>query len=135
MSIPQKSINTEQRAAPRYKINLERSILVTAINHQESGEEVYYVLQALLLDVSLSGLALIVSSTDAVELRQMGDALIMQMLLPLPVKSIELEVEVVRYKLLEDNEDFLIGAHITDMSGSDRIIFMEFIRERESFIQ
>jgi hypothetical protein len=55
-----------------------------------------------------------------------------RLLLPLPVKAIELEVSPVRYQPLGEAEKVLMGAFITDMKGSDRVIFMEFINDYET---
>jgi c-di-GMP-binding flagellar brake protein YcgR len=132
MSVSEKSIYREQRAAVRHKITLNRSVLVTATGNSANSEESYYALQAQLLDVSLSGLALVISAADAQRLQQLGEDLMIHLLLPLPVKAIELEVSPVRYQTFGEAEKVLMGVYITDMKGSDRVIFMEFINDYET---
>lgn len=126
-------VTEERRAAPRYKIELKSSVLITIISNSATDKESYFVLQAQLLDVSISGLALIISSADMIELRELGNDSMMRLLLPLPKKAIELEAIPVRYQQLDKNKDdkILLGAQITDMNSFDRILFMEFIREGE----
>jgi hypothetical protein len=126
-------INQEQRAAPRYAINLKSSVLITAIRNSADDKKSYLVLQGHLRDVSMTGLALIISYDDMRELEMFGDDLIMHLLLPLPVEAIELEAAPVRYQRLDESEKgkVLVGAQITNMKGRDRILFMDFIREGE----
>jgi hypothetical protein len=64
----------------------------------------------------------------------LGKDSVMRLLLPLPKKAIELEAVPVRYQQLDKKEadKVLIGALIRDMNGSDRILFMQFIREGEA---
>ncbi len=126
-------VKEERRAAPRYKIELKSSVLITIISNSATDKESYFVLQAQLLDVSISGLGLIISVANMRELKKLGNDSMMRLLLPLPKKAIELEAIPVRYQQLDKNKDdkILLGAQITDMNSSDRILFMEFIREGE----
>ncbi len=123
-----------RHVAPRHKINLKEPVIITAIGKSIPDQEDYHVLQGRTLDISVSGLALIISSDTRQELKKLGDEWVMHLLLPLPAKSIELEVTPVRYQELSNSEtgDVLVGTHITDMKGQDRIIFMEFINQFES---
>ena len=127
------SVDQERKAAPRHRTNLKSSVLITAIRNSAEGKESYLVLQAQLLDVSLTGLALIVSDDDMRELEMFGNDYLMRLLLPLPVEAIELEAIPARYQQLDETEKskFLIGTHITNMKGRDRILFMDFIHESE----
>jgi hypothetical protein len=124
----------ERRAAPRYKIELHSSVLITAFGSSADDKESCLVLQGQMLDVSISGLGLIVSNADIKELIKLGKDSVMRLLLPLPKKAIELEAVPVRYQQLDkkDADKVLIGALIRDMNGSDRILFMQFIREGEA---
>ena len=127
-------VNFERRIAPRYKIELHSSVLITAIGSSADDKEPCLVFQAQMLDISISGLGLIVSNADMKELIKLGKDSVMRLLLPLPKKAIELEAVPTRYQQLDKNdaEKVLIGAQITDMNGSDRILFMQFIREGEA---
>ena len=124
----------DRRIASRYKINLKSSVLITAIQNSADEEEIYLILQGQLRDVSMTGLALIISYDDMQELTIFGEDSLLRLLLPLPVQAIELEAFPVRYQWLDEsqNGEVLIGAQITNMNGRDRILFMEFIRENEA---
>ena len=128
------NINEERRGAPRYKINLNSSVLITAIRNSGDDKESYLVLQGQLRDVSMTGLALIISYDDMCELEMFGDDLVMRLLLPLPVKAIELETKPVRYQRLDESETgkVLVGTHIINMDGCERILFMDFIHQGEA---
>ena len=91
-------------------------------------------MQGQLLDVSVSGLALIISNDDMLKLNELGDELKLRLLLPLPAQAIELEAVPVRYQKLNEGKagKILLGAQITDMSGRDRILFMDFIHQYEN---
>lgn len=53
-------------------------------------------------------------------------------MLPLPSQAIELVATPARFQKLDANSDkWLLGAHITDMSGRDRVAFMDFIHKHE----
>lgn len=125
----------ERCIAPRHKVNLRASVLITAIAWDITGEraeERYLALQGQLLDVSRSGLALIISSADYRELEALGKEAVLQLMLPLPAQAVELEASPVRFERLNQGERVLLGAHITKMRGRDRILFMEFINQYES---
>ena len=117
----------EKRQSPRYRIDLRSSVLVTAVKIADEAE--YVVLQGQLLDVSLSGLALVVSEEDIAELNKLGADIRLQLLLPLPGEAIAVEAMPMRYQKLAATEksQVLIGAQITNMSGRDRIVFINFI--------
>ena len=121
-----------KQIAPRHQVNLRSSVLITALAADESED--YYVLQGQLLDVSVSGLALIISNDDMLKLNELGDELKLRLLLPLPAQAIELEAVPVRYQKLNEGKagKILLGAQITDMSGRDRILFMDFIHQYEN---
>lgn len=132
--ISEASAAAERRAAPRHKVNLRASVIITAVTmNTQAGEsedaESYFVLQGQLLDVSKTGLALIVSRSDARELKRLGDDIVFRLLLPLPVEAIELEAAPVRYRQMDGTDRILVGAVITNMNGRDRILFMDFTEQ------
>lgn len=87
-----------------------------------------------MLDVSVSGLPLLISDGDAREIDSLGTDLSIRLLLPLPEKAIELEVTPVRYKQSDENKNskVLMGTHIINMHARDRILFMNFINDYET---
>jgi hypothetical protein len=128
-----KNWNEERRSAPRHKIGSESSILITAVGDSAGNKESCFVLQGRLRDVSLSGVAIIISFKDMIELKSLGNDLTLHLLLPLSVKAIELDATPVRYEPLDGKGAgrILVGARITNMKGRDRILFMEFINRLE----
>jgi hypothetical protein len=119
----------ERRAAPRHKNEFKSSVQITAISNAAEVKEPLFVLQGQLLNVSLSGLAMTISLNNAGELKLLEEDLTLHLLLSLPVKAIELDATVVRYKPLvgSKTEQVLVGAHITNIKERDRRLFMEFI--------
>jgi hypothetical protein len=124
----------EKRVAPRYAVNLDASVLITAFRGDAENKESYLFLHGQLLDVSRSGLALYISEDDMQELNALGTGLMMRLLLPLPAKAVELEVELVRYRQIDEGEQgkVLVGTRITNMNTRDRILFMNFINDYET---
>ena len=133
------NFNEERRVAARHKVNLKASVIITAVGRaakagkqeeeDDDDAESYLILQGQLLDVSRTGLALIISNADARELGKLADDLVFRLLLPLPAQAIELEAVPVRRQRLETSKTgrILVGASITNMSGRDRVLFMDFI--------
>jgi hypothetical protein len=122
----------ERRYAPRYAVDFNAPVLVSAVKEDGSGGEQLFPLRAVLHDVSDSGLALTVSRSDMAGLGRFGLDFRMRLLLPLPDGPLELEAEPVRFQRLREGDsagDFRVGAHITDMSGRDRARYMAFIAE------
>ena len=131
---PQVAVQTagtvaERRAAPRYKVRLETRALMIAEREAEGGEGDVLPLSGYTRDISESGLALIIESEDMDALSSFGEGYTLRLVLTLPSGPIQLTVTPVRYQRAGETMDagFLIGAQITDMSGRDRVMFMEFI--------
>ena len=119
----------ERRQTPRHKNELKSLIQITAISNSAEVKEPLFVLQGQLLDVSLSGLAMTISLNNVGELKLLEEDLSVHLLLSLPVKAIELDATVVRYRSLVGSRtvQILVGARITNMKERDRRLFMEFI--------
>lgn len=125
----------ERRAASRHKVNLDASVIITAVKPAAGdASESYHILQAQLLDVSRTGLGLIISNSDIQQLKAFGDDLTFRLLLPLPAEAIELEAVPVRYERLNETETrrIVVGANVTNMKGRDRVLFMDFINRFEN---
>lgn len=120
----------ERRIAPRYKVRLETRVLIIAEQEAEGGQGEVLPLAGYTRDISESGIALVISGEDMAALSELGDGYTLRLVLTLPAGPVQLTVTPVRYQRLGETEgaDFLIGAQVTDMSGRDRVLFMEFIR-------
>jgi PilZ domain len=79
------------------------------------------------LDVSTTGLALIVPAIRIGEHYLAGTDRKLYLKLELPTGSIEMKVSPVRYEGLEDESGYLIGARISEMSDADRVSFEKYV--------
>jgi len=79
------------------------------------------------LDVSTTGLALIVPAIRIGEHYLAGSDRKLYIKLELPSGPVEIKVTTVRYESLEDESGYLIGARILEMSDSDHTAFDKYI--------
>jgi len=79
------------------------------------------------LDVSVTGLALIVPAIRIGEHYLAGADRKLHVKLELPTGPIEMKVATVRYESLEDDTGYLIGAQIVEISDSDRASFQKYV--------
>jgi hypothetical protein len=84
------------------------------------------------LDISSTGLALIVPAIRIGEHYLAGDERRLYVKLELPSGPVEMKVVTVRYENLEDGSGYLIGARILEMSDADRASFEDFTRSAVS---
>ena len=79
------------------------------------------------LDISSTGLALIVPAIRVGEHYLAGADRKLHVKLQLPSGPVEMKVATVRYESLEDDSGYLIGARILEMSDADRMSFEKYI--------
>jgi len=79
------------------------------------------------LDVSSTGVALIVPAIRIGEHYLAGSERRLYIKLELPSGAVEMKVVAVRYESLEDESGYLIGARIVEMSDSDRASFEKYV--------
>ena len=79
------------------------------------------------LDVSATGLALVVPAIRIGEHYLAGSERRLHIKLELPSGPVELKVVAVRYESLEDESGYLIGARIVEMSNPDRASFEKYV--------
>src|SRR5829696_4339496 len=79
------------------------------------------------LDVSITGLALVVPAIRIGEHYLAGADRELQVKLELPSGPVEMKVVTVRYENLEDGSGYLIGARILEMSDADRTSFEKYL--------
>ena len=79
------------------------------------------------LDVSATGLALIVPAIRIGEHYLAGADRKLHVKLELPSGPVEMKVATVRYESLEDESGYLIGARILEMSDTDRASFEKYV--------
>ena len=81
------------------------------------------------LDVSTTGLALIVPAIRIGEHYLAGADRKLHVKLDLPTGPVEMKVAAVRYEGLEDDTGYLIGARILEISDADRVSFEKYVGE------
>jgi len=79
------------------------------------------------LDVSVTGLALVVPAIRIGEHYLAGADRTLHIKLELPSGPIEMTVATVRYESLEDESGYLIGARILEMSDTDKESFEKYV--------
>jgi hypothetical protein len=82
-------------------------------------------------DLSTDGLALIVPSIPLDEDDLTSDARRLRIILALPTANIEMRVTVMRHERLDESETeigYLIAVSISEMSESDRGLYLEYLR-------
>jgi hypothetical protein len=79
------------------------------------------------LDVSMTGLALIVPAIRIGEHYLAGAERKLHLKLELPGGPVEMKVASARYESLEDDTGYLIGARIIEMSDEDRAEFQKYV--------
>ena len=84
------------------------------------------------LDVSTTGIALVVPAIRIGEHYLAGNERRLHIRLELPNGPVEMKVATVRYESLEDESGYLIGARIIEMSDSDRASFEKYVSSREA---
>jgi hypothetical protein len=79
------------------------------------------------LDVSTTGLALVVPAIRIGEHYLAGADRKLHVKLELPSGPVEMKVATVRYESLEDDTGYLIGARILELSDTDRVSFEKYV--------
>lgn len=79
------------------------------------------------MDVSITGLALVVPAIRIGEHYLAGADRRLHVKLELPSGPVEMKVVTVRYENLEDGSGYLIGARILEISDSDRVSFDKYV--------
>jgi hypothetical protein len=81
------------------------------------------------LDVSATGLALIVPAIRIGEHYLAGADRKLHIKLVLPSGPVEMKVATVRYESLEDDSGYLIGARIVEINDADRASFGKYVAQ------
>jgi hypothetical protein len=79
------------------------------------------------LDISITGLALVVPAIRIGEHYLAGADRKLYVKLELPSGPVEMKVVTVRYEDLEDGSGYLIGARILEISAADRASFEKYV--------
>lgn len=119
-----------RRGGKRVQARLNFNLSLSDPRVSSNGSRRLPALDGHTLDVSTTGLALIVPAIRIGEHYLAGADRKLHVKLDLPSGPIEMKVATVRYESLEDSTDdsgYLIGARILEMSDSDRASFEKYL--------
>jgi len=121
-----------RRHSKRVRARLSFTLSLTNPRMGANGSRRLPALSGHTLDVSSTGLALIVPAIRIGEHYLAGSDRRLYIKLELPSGQIELKVVAVRYESLEDESGYLIGARIVEMSNPDRASFEKYVAKGTS---
>jgi hypothetical protein len=117
----------DRRRSKRVRARLSFTLSLTDPRASSNGSRRLPALKGYTLDVSVTGLALIVPAIRIGEHYLAGSDRKLYVKLELPSGPIEMKVATVRYESLEDDTGYLIGARIMEMSDADRASFEKYV--------
>jgi hypothetical protein len=121
-----------RRHSKRVRTRLSFTLSLSDPRVSSNGSRRLPTLDGHTLDVSSTGLALIVPAIRIGEHYLAGADRKLHVKLELPGGPVEMKVVTVRYENLEDGSGYLIGARILEISDADRATFENFIRSAVS---
>ena len=121
-----------RRHSKRVRAQLSFTLSLTDPKTNTNGSRRLPSLNGQTLDVSSTGLALIVPAIRIGEHYLAGSERRLHIKLELPSGPVELKVVAVRYESLEDESGYLIGARIVEMSSPDRASFEKYVMSHGS---
>jgi len=116
-----------RRHSRRVRARLSFTLSLSDPRASTNGSRRLPALNGHTLDVSSTGLALIVPAIRIGEHYLAGSDRRLYIKLDLPSGPVEMKVASVRYESLEDESGYLIGARIVEMSDSDRASFENYV--------
>ncbi len=115
-----------RRQALRYVLEAEvRMSSVLVFESEQSEEDDMLMVVGYTHDISENGLALIVPRGSLDEQRIVGATF--HIVLGLQAGAVSIEATGIRYQHLKDNKSCLIGVQITNISGRDRVLFLQYL--------
>jgi len=118
-----------RRRSRRVRARLSFTLSLSDQRVSSNGSRRLPTLDGHTLDVSVTGLALIVPAIRIGEHYLAGADRKLHVKLELPSGPIEMKVVTVRYENLEDGSGYLIGARILEMSDMDRATFQKYVAD------
>src|SRR5689334_22316891 len=116
-----------RRHSKRVRVRLSFSLSLSDPKVSTNGSRRLPALSGHTLDVSATGLALIVPAIRIGEHYLAGSDHTLYIKLELPGGPVEMRVVAVRYESLDDESGYLIGARIVDMSDPNRAGFEKYV--------
>jgi|SRR5919205_1542479 hypothetical protein len=119
-----------RRHSKRVRARLSFTLSLSDPRTNANGSRRLPSLEGHTLDVSTTGLALVVPAIRIGEHYLAGSERRLHIKLELPNGPVELKVVAVRYESLEDESGYLIGARIVEMSDTDRASFEKYVSRK-----
>ena len=116
-----------RRASRRVRARLTFTLSLSDPRVSSNGSRKLPKLDGYTLDVSTTGIALVVPAIRIGEHYLAGADRKLHVKLELPTGPVEMKVASVRYESLEDDTGYLIGARILEMSDTDRASFEKYV--------
>ena len=116
-----------RRGSKRVRARLAFRLSLSDTRVSSNGSRRLPTLDGYTLDVSVTGLALIVPAIRIGEHYLAGADRKLHIKLELPSGPIEMKVVTVRYENLEDGSGYLIGGRIIEISDADRASFQKYV--------
>ncbi|HET6976242.1 MAG TPA: PilZ domain-containing protein [Pyrinomonadaceae bacterium] len=116
-----------RRHSKRVRARLSFTLSLSDPRVSSNGHRRLPSLEGYTLDVSTTGLALVVPAIRIGEHYLTGEDRKLHVRLELPNGSVEMRVAPVRYESLEDEGGYVIGTRIVEMSDPDRDNFVKYV--------
>lgn len=123
----------DRRHAYRRRLKLPCKVSIHHLTGQLNGRRAVPAIHGHTRDISSTGVGLIVPAIRIGEHYLTGEDRLLRIVLELPSGPIQLIVTPVRYEPLGDDDEeqgFVIGARITDISAQDRELFISAVKGR-----
>jgi len=120
----------ERRHQKRQKVCLPFSLSMASPARSLNGRRRISSMEGHTLDLSATGLSLIIPKITLGEHHLMGENRSLNVKLELPLGPVEMQVMPIRYESLEEHETetgYLIGVRIVGMPDEDRARFADYI--------
>src|SRR5215207_3804683 len=116
-----------RRRCKRVRTRLSFTLSLSDPRVNSNGARRFPKLQGHTLDISTTGIALVVPAIRIGEHYLAGADRKLHIKLELPTGPVEMKVATVRYENLEDESGYLIGARILEISDADRASFDKYV--------
>ncbi len=120
----------DRRHSKRHNVRLQFTLAMASPKKVVNGTRRISTLAGHTLDLSATGLALIVPAITLGEHHLVGENRSLNVKLELPAGAVEMQVTPVRYESLEEHETetgYLIGVRIAAMTDEDRAKFAAYV--------
>ena len=121
-----------RRHSKRVRARLNFTLSLSDPRTNTNGSRRLPSLEGHTLDVSATGLALVVPAIRIGEHYLAGSERKLHIKLELPSGPVEMKMVAVRYESLEDEGGYLIGARIVEMSNPDRAGFEKYVSRQSA---